>query len=167
MKTCQTYQCPWSNQAFTRATTKSVTVWKGGRGISGPWTMREWEPVGLPVLPSPGTGGEPKRAAPQPRSLAGGCLLCSWGHRAWPRWTSWTCSRGEQDPLSLLYQKKDAQESSLIITHSKRSLKLFQSSYVSMCVRLFFAALRKHRGEWMRNTGFYRAVNKGDKPLLF
>jgi len=39
---------------------------------------------------------------------------------------------------------------------------------INMCLRLFFAELRKLSGERMKNsTVFYRAVNTGDKPLLF
>jgi len=38
-------------------------------GISGPWSTQGREPVGLPVLPSPGAGEEPNRAAPQSGDL--------------------------------------------------------------------------------------------------
>lgn len=103
---------PWSSQAFTRATAKSVPVWNEDRGLSSPWNRQGWELEGL--------GGVPQRAASQGAWLEGrGCLLWSQGYGARPCWASEMCSRGGQDPLRLLFQKKTPK--CLVINNSRVS----------------------------------------------
>lgn len=151
MKTCQTHRCPLIQPGFRESDYKAGHGLKRRRGNRRPLEQARARAGGTPGAAFAGRRTRAESSSTPARGAWPGGARSAHGDVGFDPAELHGGAAGAAGPSQFdipgKKKTKKPQMSSPIINNSRRSLKLFQSSHVSMRMRLFLAALRKHRGE--------------------